>query len=111
MLLEEEMRQAVQFCAWKVKWWEKQGHHRTSNASIPLHLAEGITAYAAENAATERRRLTSWASSWLAIQQQAQLVLEKYLKDQEDTTNVTVLEVEVEGDDDDDDEFPFNFDE
>jgi len=110
MLLEEEMHRAVQFCAWKVKWWEKQGHHRTSNASIPSHLAKGITAYAAENAATERRRLTSWASSWLAIRQQAQLVLEKYLKDQEDTTNVTVLEVEVEGDNDDDDEFPFDFD-
>ena len=76
-----------------------------------MHLAEGITAYAAENATTERHRLTSWASSWLAIRQQAQLVLEKYLKDQEDTTNVTVLEVEVEGDNDDDDEFPLDFDE
>jgi len=107
VLLEEEMRQAVQFCAWKVKWWEKQAHCRIS---IPLHLAEGITAYATEQAATERHRLTSWASTWLAIRQRAQLVLETDLKDKEDATGVPVLEVEVEGDDDDY-EFLFSFDE
>jgi hypothetical protein len=38
------------------------------------------------------------------------LVLERYLKDQEDTMDVTVLEVEIEGDDDDDESL-FNLDE
>ena len=106
-LLEEEMRQAICFCAWKVNWWEKQAHRRTS---ILSHLAEGIAAYATENTTTERRRLTSWSNSWVTIRQQAKLVLERQLKDQEDTTNVAVLEVEIEGEDDDDD-FMLNLDE
>jgi hypothetical protein len=38
------------------------------------------------------------------------LVLEAYLKDQEDTADVAVLEVEIEGDDDDD-EYLFNLNE
>ena len=90
-----------------MNWWEKQAHRRIS---IPSHLAEGITAYATEHAATERRRLTSWSSSWLAIQQQAKLVLETYLKDQEDTTGVAMLEVEIKGDGDNDESL-FDFDE
>ena len=101
------MRRAIQFCAWKVNWWEKQAHRRTSVSS---YLAEGITAYANEHAATERRRLTSWSSTWLSIRQRARLVLERYLKDQEDTMDVTVLEVEIEGDDDDEESL-FNLDE
>ena len=107
MLLEEEMCRAIQFCAWKVNWWEKQAHRRTL---IPSHLTEGITAYANEHAATEHCRLTSWSSTWLSIRQRARLVLERYLKDQEDTMDVTVLEVEIEGDDDDDESL-FNLDE
>lgn len=101
------MRRAIQFCTWKMNWWEKQARRRIS---IPSHLTEGITAYATEHAATERRRLTSWSSSWSAIRQRAKLVLETYLKDQEDTMDVAVLEVEIEGDDDDD-ETLFNLDE
>lgn len=101
------MRRAIQFCAWKVSWWEKQAHRRTS---IPSYLAEGITAYTNEHAATERHRLTSWSSSWLSIRQRARLVLERHLKDQEDTMDVAVLEVEIEGDDDDEESL-FNLDE
>ena len=101
------MRRAIQFCNWKVNWWETQAHSR---ASIPSHLAEGIAAYATEHADTERRRLTSWSSSWWAIRQRAKLVLESYLKGQEDTIDTAVLVVEIEGDDDDD-EYPFNVDE
>ena len=96
LLLEEEMRRTIQFCVWKMKWWNNQVHRRTS---LPSHLAEGITAYATEQAATERRRLTSWSSSWTAIRQRAKLILERCLKDQEDTMDVILLEVEIEGDD------------
>jgi hypothetical protein len=90
-----------------MNWWEKQAHRRIS---IPSHLAEGIAAYATEHAATERRRCTSWSNSWSTIRKRAKLVLEAYLKDQEDTMDVAMLEVEIEGDDDDD-EYLFNLDE
>lgn len=100
------MRRALQFCVWKVNWWETQAQRRTS---IPSHLTEGIAAYATEHADTERRRLTSWSESWLPIRQRSKLVLERYLKGQEDIIDVAVLEVEIEGDDDDD-EYLFNVD-
>lgn len=104
------MRRAIQFCAWKGNWWEKQAHRRTS---ISSHLAEGIAAYAAENATAERHRLISWSNSWAAIRQRAALVLETHLKDKEDETDLAVqpvLEVEIEGEDDGED-LIFDFDE
>jgi hypothetical protein len=64
LLLEEEMHRAIQFCAWKMNWWEKQAH---CQISIPSHLAEGIAAYATEQATMEHCQLTSWSSSWSAI--------------------------------------------
>ena len=85
-----------------MNWWEKQAHHRIL---IPSHLAEGIAAYA-----TEHCWCTSWSNSWSTIQKRAKLVLEVYLKDQEDTMDVAMLEVEIEGDDGDD-EYLFNLDE
>ena len=63
-----------------------------------------------EHAATERRRLISWSTSWLTIRQRAKLVLERYLEDQEDTMDVAMLKVEIEGDDVDDKSL-FNLDE
>jgi len=103
------MRRAIQFCTWKVNWWETQAHRRTT---IPSHLDEGISAYATEHADIERHRLISWSNSWWAIRQRANLVLERHLKGQEDMIDVTVLEVEIEGDDhDNDDESPFHVDE
>ena len=90
-----------------MNWWKKQARRRISVSS---HLTEGITAYALEHAATEHHRLTSWSDSWSAIQQRAKLVLETYLKDQEDTMDIAVLEVEIEGDNDDD-ETLFDLDE
>jgi hypothetical protein len=109
-LLEEEMRRATQFYAWKGNWWEKQAHRRTS---ISSHLAKGIAAYATENATMEQCQLISWSNSWAAIRQRAALVLERHLKDKEDETDLAaqpVLEVEIEGEDDGDD-LTFDFDE
>ncbi|KAF8230324.1 hypothetical protein L208DRAFT_1282617, partial [Tricholoma matsutake] len=63
-LLEEEMRQATRFCAWKGNWWDKQAHHQTS---ILSHLTKGLATYATENAATECHQLLSWSNSWVAI--------------------------------------------
>ncbi|KAF8221617.1 hypothetical protein L208DRAFT_1092206, partial [Tricholoma matsutake] len=72
-LLEEEMRCAIQFCAWKSNWWEEQAGRRTL---VFAHLVEGIAAYMAENATAECRWLVSWLSHWEAVQQWARLVLQ-----------------------------------
>ncbi|KAF8221285.1 hypothetical protein L208DRAFT_1101868, partial [Tricholoma matsutake] len=72
-LLEEEMRRAIQFCAWKSNWWEEQAGRQTL---IFAHLAEGIAAYVAENATAEHCRLVSWLSHWEAVRQRSRLVLQ-----------------------------------
>jgi hypothetical protein len=58
-LIEEEMRWALDFCSWKMMWWDQQAHCRMT---APPHLQEGLVAYATENTAIERRRLMSWSS-------------------------------------------------
>lgn len=102
-LIEEEMRRALEFCSWKVKWWEQQAHRRTT---VPPHLREGLVAYATQNAAAECRRLMSWSNSWAQVRQHAAQVLENYLKDREDLAGLTMLEIEVEADEHDDDLAP-----
>jgi hypothetical protein len=94
------MRRTLDFCSWKVRWWEQQAHRRTT---VAPHLREGLVAYATENAATERRRLMSWSNEWTAVRQRAAQVLENLLKGREDTAGLTMLEVEVEADEYDDD--------
>lgn len=94
------MRRALQFCSWKVKWWEQQAHRRMT---VPPHLREGLVAYATRNAAVERRRLMSWSNAWAPVRQRAAQVLENHLKDREDSAGLTMLEIEVEADECDDD--------
>jgi hypothetical protein len=99
-LIEEEMRRALEFCSWKVKWWEQQAHRRTT---VPPHLQEGLVAYATENAAAECRRLMTWSNTWAAVRQRAAQVLENHLKDREDAAGLSMLNIEVEVDECDDD--------
>jgi hypothetical protein len=101
------MRRALDFCSWKVKWWEQQAHRRMT---VPPHLREGLAAYATENAAAERRRLISWLNAWAAVRQRAAQVLENILKGREDTAGLTMLDVEVEADEGDDDLAATNWD-
>ena len=88
------MCRALDFCSWKVKWWEQQAHRRMA---VP-HLRKGLVAYATENAAAERCRLMSWSNAWAAVHQCAAQVLENHLKDCEDVAGLTMLDIEVEAD-------------
>jgi hypothetical protein len=82
------------------------------------HLAEGLIAYATEQATAEHRRLTSWTDSWKAVRQRAALVL-RHFTNTENMVDMTALELEIEedggedlmhnidADDDDDDDMFF----
>lgn len=94
-LIDEEMRQALEFCLWKVKWWEQQAHHRTT---VPSHLWEGLVAYTTQNAAMEHRRLMSWLNAWELVCQRTAQVLENHLKGQKESAELTMLEIEIEAD-------------
>jgi hypothetical protein len=89
-LLEEEMCHAIQFCAWKSNWWEEQAGRRTL---VFAQLAEGIAAYAAENATAKRHRLVYWSSRWEAVQQRAGLVLQNHLSGNEEGGEMGALEI------------------
>ena len=71
------MHQTLDFCLWKVMWWEQQAYYRTI---VSFHLQEGLVAYVTENVAAEHR-LISWSIAWAPIYQLVAQVLESYLKD------------------------------
>ncbi|KAH9957066.1 hypothetical protein BGW80DRAFT_1139194, partial [Lactifluus volemus] len=60
-LVEEEMRRTLSFCEWKASWWDERHQAR---ALVPFHVAEGVAAYAAEQAEAERQRALQWAVQW-----------------------------------------------
>ncbi|KAJ7173843.1 hypothetical protein C8R46DRAFT_1215753 [Mycena filopes] len=92
VLLEEEMRRALAFCAWKAKWWDEREALRHN---ISPELAEGIRAYAREQAARERKWGADWETKWAAVRARAAVCLTDRLVD---VTTVVTLEVELEDD-------------
>ena len=97
-LLDEEMRRSIQFCEWKMSWWDSQKGQRKAT---PSHTAKGIVAYAAEQANAERQRAASWASHWVSIRKRAVAVLEGCLTGNGDMMDkpLDVLQIEIEDED------------
>ncbi|KIM91411.1 hypothetical protein PILCRDRAFT_607 [Piloderma croceum F 1598] len=61
ILLDEEMRQVLEYCKWKEDWWIKQVPCR---GDVSARLTEGLHAYAEEQADLERRIHSSWTTKW-----------------------------------------------
>jgi hypothetical protein len=59
--LNEEMCWVLEFCEWKANWWMEQVPRRQG---LTAPLAEGLHAYAAEQAAMERQIHSDWAAKW-----------------------------------------------
>ena len=97
-MLEEEMRRAIQFCAWKSHQWREQVDCRTLSSP---HLAEGLAAYATEQVAAEHQRIISWSNCWEAVRQRAGVVLKSHSTDQDEMVGIDPLEIEIEEDDED----------
>ena len=72
ILLDEEMRRVLEFCRWKEDWWIKQVPRHTD---ISPRLAEGLRAYAEEQADLERRTCSSWTTKWACARELAQPIL------------------------------------
>jgi hypothetical protein len=94
ILLEEEMRRTVAFCVWKSQWWKERLDLRLD---VSLALAEGLRAYALEQAEREREWAAQWADKWGAVRSRATLVLADHVGDVEDEVFVP-LEIELEDD-------------
>jgi len=66
------MRRVLQFCRWKEAWWIEQVPRRTD---ISPRLAEGLRAYAEEQADLEHRICSSWTTKWACARELAQPIL------------------------------------
>jgi hypothetical protein len=71
-LLDEEMCHVLVFCGWKVLWWAEQPPHREG---LPAPLAEGLQAYAAEQADMERHISLSWTAKWAVAHELARPIV------------------------------------
>jgi hypothetical protein len=93
------MRRTLSFCEWKASWWDERHQAR---ALVPFHVAEGVAAYAAEQAEAERQRALQWAVQWTEIRQRAATVLHKHLNDSEPEDSISMpmdtFDIDTEGD-------------
>lgn len=77
MLLEEEMRRALEYCWWRARWWVGQGNKRhTFNKS----LDEGLRAFTLQQAESERQRAFQWERQWHAVRAHASAIIINHLE-------------------------------
>jgi hypothetical protein len=93
LLVEEEMRRALEFSRWLSSWWI---HQATTRTGITSHLQEGLSAYATEMGDMENRRLNSWRLTWQSIRERAELVLKKYLNNKGGEEGIPIPKLTVE---------------
>ncbi|KAJ7486373.1 hypothetical protein B0H11DRAFT_1721594, partial [Mycena galericulata] len=111
VLMEEEMRRVLEYCAWKARWWDERVApvRDDSRGAISFELAEGLRAYALAQAARERSWGTNWASKWSAVRARAAQVMREEVTD---VTDGVLVPLEVELDEEGEEEDPYDgFDE
>ncbi|KAJ7624691.1 hypothetical protein FB45DRAFT_836724 [Roridomyces roridus] len=72
LLVDEEMRRVLVYCGWKAAWWEARAGARTN---VPHDLAEGLRAYATEQAVRERHWQSGWQAKWAAVRARSRVAL------------------------------------
>jgi hypothetical protein len=100
ILVDEEMRRCLEYCAWKSNWWQSMANLRQCSSSstrlaMPAALTEALNAYALEHSFTERRRLNRWKGTWEALRDRAAKVLEAKLGKTETGLDFEVMHVEL----------------
>jgi hypothetical protein len=76
ILLDEEMRRVLEFCRWKALWWTEQVPRREN---LSAQLAEGLCAYAEEQANQEQRICMAWTTKWSSARALAHPILQAAL--------------------------------
>lgn len=69
------MRCTLAFCERKALWWHDQLSLRDLQARLDLTLAEGLHAYAAEQATFEGEIHSQWTKKWTAARNVAQPII------------------------------------
>jgi len=97
VLLEEEMRRALESCLWHSRWWQSRAER---SVGLGGYVAEGLAAYAWEQSLAEKERTVRWSSQWSAVRERAQSVLTGQL----DSLPVIVVEIDAEEEEETDDD-------
>lgn len=74
VLLDEEMRRVLEYCSWKADWWTVMAGRAQGVESA---LAEGMTAYAAQQADQERRMAENFAAKWVVVRDNARYLIDR----------------------------------
>jgi hypothetical protein len=69
------MRRILEFCNWKATWWENKIQQQEAERTDDDPLADGLRAYAHEQAALEHEILTKWAHKWRQTRNRAILII------------------------------------
>lgn len=77
VLLDEEMRCVQQFCESKQLWWRDQLGLRDLRANPDTTLAEGLHAYATEQAGIEVQIAADWSEKWSIVRGIAQAIIKE----------------------------------
>lgn len=112
VLLDEEMRRVLEFCQWKASWWAEQVPQREA---LPAPLAEGLKAYAAEQADMEHRISLSWTAKWTVARKLARPIIRAVLgevpvvpaREATDSLDIDIIELALDEEDDNADESDF----
>ncbi|KAJ7821558.1 hypothetical protein B0H14DRAFT_3471465 [Mycena olivaceomarginata] len=99
ILLEEEMRRVLEFCAWKARWWDERVE---SERDVSPEVEEGLRAYALAHAAQEWAWESDWRRQWAAVRDRAKAVMQDHIVD---VTELVPLEVELDEEDEEEDGF------
>ncbi|KAJ7113743.1 hypothetical protein C8R43DRAFT_1138589 [Mycena crocata] len=99
VLLEEEMRRVIEFCVWKARWWMERQAARPAADAV---LAEGLRAYALEQADREIEWSRRWAEKWSAVRARAGLVVRDHIVNVEEEV---LVPLEIELDEEDEEEY------
>jgi 2-succinyl-5-enolpyruvyl-6-hydroxy-3-cyclohexene-1-carboxylate synthase len=99
ILLEEEMRRVLQFCAWKRQWWEERVN---CERDVSPELKEGLQAYARAQVAQEQKWESDWETKWAAVRERAKTVMRNHVAD---VTELVPLEVELDDEMEEEDDY------
>jgi len=98
MLLKEEMNRVLKYLEWKSEWWMQRADSRSG---LPKHLAEGVRAYAQDQADIQTALCMHFRRLWEAPLQTSD---ESATNDSDDGSDSDDSELEEAADMDDDDE-------
>ncbi|KIM75537.1 hypothetical protein PILCRDRAFT_78724, partial [Piloderma croceum F 1598] len=93
VLLNEEMRRVIEYCGWKASWWKQQASQR---GDVSPELAEGLLAFAEEQAAMEDSIAIRFASQWAPVHKRALPLIAKFWGTEPDGTDIIMGDSEEE---------------